>query len=548
MKKLILAAALSIVPAAAQAAPPPKPKLILAISVDQLSSEVFNRYRAGHADGLRTLSDGIAYPVGYQSHAATETCPGHSTILTGRHPSGTGIVANNWYDRATGQTVYCVSVPNQPDPDARGPQNLRVTTLGDWIKGVEPGARSFAVAGKDRAAITMGGKHADGVYWWTDGVGFTTSKYAGPVDAKVIGPANDFNAALRIAWNKRAPDLWPAVSKTCAALAKPYRFGKLDLSGKVPPQLADGATAKPWFADTPEFQEAFRPSPLFDTVVADFAIRLIAREKLGKGDATDVLAISLSANDYVGHRFGNGGAEMCVQQAALDATVGRLIAAVKALKVPVMVVLTADHGATDAAEREQDHDPRASRLNTRAFIKPLNEMLKARFKLKADPIDADDPQQLFVNAGPSPALYDDVRDAAIAWLRDQPQVKEVHGRAEIEATTIPAGTAADRLTTLQRMSESYDKDRSGDIAVVFAERTSFGAPETIHDYIAGHGSLWDHDRQVPILFWWPGAPGETRAAAAETVDIAPTLAAVAGIALPVPVDGHCLDLGGNCPN
>lgn len=548
MKTLIIAAALALLSTTVQAAPPPvKPKLILAISVDQFSSEVFRRYRAGYGAGLKTLSDGIAYPTGYQSHASTETCPGHSTILTGRHPSGTGIVSNAWYDRSSGQMVYCVAVPNQPDPNARGPQNMRVTTLGDWIKGAEPGARSFAVSGKDRAAITMGGKHADGVWWWTDGTGFTTSKYAGPADARIVGPANDFNAALRTAWNKRAPDLWPAISKGCAALAKPYRFGKLDLSGQVPPQIAAGVTDKPWFIDTPGFQEAFRPSPLFDTVVADFAIALIAREKLGKGPATDVLAVSLSANDYIGHRFGNGGAEMCVQQAALDATIGRLITAVKALRVPVVVVLTADHGATDAAEREHDQDPQASRLNARSFVKELNEALKKQFDLKTNPIDGDDPQQLVINAGPSPALYDQIRDAATAWLRARPEVKEIHSRAEIEAATVPPGTSAATLTTLQRMNESYDKDRSGDIAVVFGERTSFGVPETIRDYIAGHGSVWDHDRQVPILFWWPGAPSETRPAAAETVDIAPTLAAVAGIVPPVPVDGQCLDLGGNCP-
>lgn len=546
MKKLILAAALAALPATLPAAAPEKPKLILAISVDQFSSEVFNRYRPTYSGGLKTLSDGIAYPVGYQSHASTETCPGHSTILTGRHPSGTGIVSNAWYDRSIGQMVYCVAVPNQPDPNARGPQNMRVTTLGDWIKGSMPAARSFAVSGKDRAAITMAGKHADGVYWWTDGTGFTTSKYAGPADARVVGPANGFNAATRVAWSKRAPDLWPAVSKACAPLAKSHRFGKLDMSGDVPPEMAKGVTGKPWFIDTTAFQDALRASPLFDSIVADFAIELIAREKLGKGPATDVLAVSLSATDYIGHRFGNGGAEMCVQQAALDATIGRLIAAVKALKVPVMVVLTADHGATDAAERAHEHDPQATRLDSRGFVKELNEALKKQLDLKTNPIDGDDAQGLVITTGPGPALHDQVRDAAIAWLKARPEVKEIHTRAEIEAATVPAGATADKLTMLQRMNESYDKDRSADIAVVFGERTSFGVPAKIGDTVAGHGSIWDHDRQVPILFWWPGAPSETRPAPAETVDIAPTLAAAAGIMPPVPVDGQCLDLGGIC--
>src|SRR6201996_8314705 len=179
--------------APAMAAPPPeKPKLIVAISVDQFSSELYRRYLSSYTGGLKTLSGGVSFPVGYQSHAATETCPGHSTILSGRHPSGTGIVANSWFDVKTGSNIYCVQAPGSSDPNARGPQNMHVTTLGDWVKAAEPGARSYSVSGKDRAAITMAGKHADGVWWWVDGVGFTTSSFAGPSGAAVTQPANAF--------------------------------------------------------------------------------------------------------------------------------------------------------------------------------------------------------------------------------------------------------------------------------------------------------------------------------------------------------------------
>ena len=105
MQRLILAAALATITTTAQATPPPKPKLIVAFSIDQYSSEVFKRYRPTYTAGLKTLTDGVVYPTGYQSHAATETCPGHSTILTGRHPAGTGIVANSWIDAKTGTSV-----------------------------------------------------------------------------------------------------------------------------------------------------------------------------------------------------------------------------------------------------------------------------------------------------------------------------------------------------------------------------------------------------------------------------------------------------------
>lgn len=546
MKKLILAATALFLPALAQAAPPPsRPKLILAISVDQFSSEVFNRYRSSYRAGLKTLSSGIAFPVGYHSHAATETCPGHSVILSGRYPTGTGIVSNSWIDRKTGKSVYCVSVPGQSDPKARGPQNMRVTTLGDWIKAAEPGARSFAVSGKDRAAITMAGKTADGVYWWNDGEGFGTSPFAGPAGPEITGPAAAFDAPLLVRWKAERPVLWPRLPKRCAALRKPHRFGKLDISGDVPPESEIEAMKPDGYLDTRDFQNALRASPLFDSLVVDFATQLIAREKLGHGPATDVLAVSLSATDYVGHRFGNGGAEMCGQQAALDATIGRLIKAVQAQKVPFVVVLTADHGSTDAAERQHEHDDKASRFDGRGMVKQLNAALRAELGLADDPV-AGDADQLYILAT-DPAQVDRIRLAALAWLKRQPEVTASFTRAEIEAATIPDGTPPDMLTMAQRFHLSFDPERSGDILSVFRERTSFGVPSKPGDTVAGHGSPWNHDRQVPILFWWPGAPSESRGPTAQVVDIAPTLAAVAGITPGAPVDGRCIDLGGNCP-
>lgn len=547
MLRTFLAIALTaFVATPALAAPPPGPKLILAISVDQLSSELFARYRTTYRGGLKTLSRGVAYPVGYQSHGGTETCPGHASILTGRHPAGTGIVANSWYD-ATGTDIYCVSVPGQSDPSARGPQNMRVTTLGDWIKAAQPGARTFAISGKDRAAITMAGQHADGVYWWADGTGFTTSSFAGPATPAVKRPAEAFNSALFARWRAAPPMLWPKPSRRCAALQKAYRFGEMPISGRVPPEMAAGVTDDPNFLETRRFQDIVRVSPTFDGLTADFAIDLIRRERLGRGPAIDLLAVSFSGTDYVGHRLGNGGAEMCVQQAALDRAIGRLLKAVHALKVPVVVVLTADHGGTDAAERQHDHDGKARRVDRAGFAKRLDADLRQQLGIDFDPFLGNDPEQLYVDPRADAPVAARIREAALAWLRQQPEIREVHDIAEVAATTVPPDTSPDQMTILQRLRLSYDADRSPDIFAVFAERSSFGIPRKTGDYVAGHGTVWNHDRQVPILFWWPGVKRDGRDAAAQVVDIAPTLAAVAGIAPPVPVDGHCLDLGGNCP-
>lgn len=539
-------------PAAAGAttptARPEKPQLVVAIAVDQFSAELFARYRPSFTGGLARLAQqGVAFENGYQSHAATETCPGHSTILTGHHPSATGIVANNWFDVKKGSSIYCVGVSGTSDPTARGPQNLRVDTFGDWLKKAEPGARVYSISGKDRAAIMLGGHHADGVYWWSDGIGFTTSAHAGPATPEVLAPAKAFNDGLFAAWRATPPVLWPEPAADCAALQQPHGFGKLTLSGKVPPDMTKALITGNFLART-DFQDFLHATPLFDAVTVDFALDTLHRLHLGQGPATDLLAISLSATDYVGHRYGNGGAEMCVQMAGLDRSLGRLFDGLDASGVRYLVVLTADHGSTDAAERAAEHGMDAHRLDSAAFVSALNKAVEQAVGLSFEPIVGDDPQQLVINVGPDDALRAKVRDAAIAWLRTRPEVKQVYTADQVAAATPPRGKPVEQLTVLERFAESYDRERSGDIQVEYAERTSFGMPRGPGDTVAGHGSPWDHDRRVPILFWWKGAPAAQRPEAIETVDIAPTLAAVTGVPAPV-VDGQCLALvaDGACP-
>jgi len=542
-----IAAALAMAAAwtGADAAPPPQPKLVVAIAVDQFSAELFQRYRASFTGGLKRLSDGVAF-TGYQSHAATETCPGHSTILTGRHPAATGIVANTWFDAKTGSSVYCVAVRGTADPDARGPQNLRVPTLGEWLKQAEPQARVVSISGKDRAAIMMAGHHSDAVYWWNDGVGFTTSSFAGPATPAVLAPAKAFNTALFGHWKASPPKLWPTdIAATCQALVAPHIFGKLSLSGKVPPDLSLTVEGGDFLHRT-DFQDQLRVSPIFDPMTLDFAVQTIDRLHLGQGPATDLLAISLSSTDYIGHRYGNGGAEMCVHLAALDRALGDFLSKLDSLHVPYVVALTADHGGIDAAERASEHGIPAARIEPAAFVKRLNDAVGKQLGLAYETIVGDDPQQLTINAGPDEALRAKVREAAVGWLRQQPEVAQVYTADQTAGAAPAPGKPADQLTVIERFHESYDKERSGDIQVQFLQYATMGMPRAPGDTVAGHGSPWDYDRRVPILFWWPGVSAEDRKQPIETVDIAPTLAAIAHIPAP-PVDGKCLDaVAGSC--
>jgi hypothetical protein len=167
---------------------PPKPKLIVTIVVDQYSADLFSEYRSLYRHGLATLTQGVVFPHGYQSHAATETCPGHSTVLTGAHPSRTGIVANDWFDpkrerkNAKGETIhkiYCAEDPSASDVygSTVSAVNLKVPTLGDRLHAVHGDSLVVAVAGKDRSAMMLGGHTTDLSVWW-NGKEFVARKAA----------------------------------------------------------------------------------------------------------------------------------------------------------------------------------------------------------------------------------------------------------------------------------------------------------------------------------------------------------------------------------
>lgn len=540
LKLLVATLAASVATAVPARQPASPPKMIVAIVVDQFSSELYNRYQGRFTAGLKRLGSGVAYPVGYQTHAATETCPGHSTVLTGDHPSHTGVVANSWFNRKGGSSFYCVAVPGTGDPTARGPQNLKVTTFGDWLKQAEPKAQVISVSGKDRAAIMLGGHRPDLVAWWVDGVGWSTSSFAGPATAAIIDDLKRRDAALARTWNEVPPALWPTtLPADCAGLEKPHHFGQIDISGHVPPDAALAATAQPGFPGRSDFQDVLKASPLFDLLTLDFAADLAREKGLGKGEGTDLLAVSLSATDYVGHRFGNGGAEMCANLHELDRNLGEFLAKIDALGVPYMVVLTADHGAADAAERLQEQGIAAQRIDTGALGSALNKHLKEVLGIGWEPIVADDPQQLYVNTPGDAAFIARVRDAAVGWLKQQPGVAAVLTRDEVAAAVPARGKSPADLSAAERFNLSYDPERSGDVMVELAKDSTLGIPRSLGDTVAGHGSPWDYDRQVPILFWWPGAPAQSSSDPVETVDIAPTLAAATGVAAP-PVDGRCL--------
>lgn len=548
----LLIACAPLVPKAAAAGP--RPALVVVISVDQLSAALFDQHRGRFQGGLRRLVDqGAVFPNAYQSHAATETCPGHSTLLTGRHPSGTGIVGNAWYEaidvgaKRELKRQYCVWDPGAPvpgRPDApRGPRNLRVPTLGEWMRRADRNSRTVAVAGKDRAAITMAGHDATAAFWWDDDRGFNTSVPKGATEEDRLEPVKAFNQALAARWAARLPS-WTVADTRCNALSGRERYGALVLDHALPPPLARADPRGSAWQDE-GFLRWLRASPILDELTLDLASRLVDRFELGRRGATDLLAVSLSATDYVGHVYGTEGPETCDQLAHVDRALGEFLARLDALRVPYAVALSADHGALDAVERVAERGVPAERV-TENLTAAANRALRARpdLRIDFDPLvragDAFYVDRLGAGDPRRPLVVKAARD----FLAARQEVAAAFTKQEALAARVPRGKPPDELTLLERFAESVDAERSGDVLFALRPYLSTGAPRKRGDAIAGHGSPWSYDRRVPIVFWTTGGRHFEQSLPIETVDIAPTLAGLLGLRIPsgVPLDGVCRDL------
>lgn len=517
-------------PAPAPAVPAGAPRLLVAIAVDQFSADLFAQYRSHFTAGLGRLQQGAVFPAGYQSHAATETCPGHSTILTGVHPARTGIIANNWIDQSVARSkkvVYCAEDETKAAADPKdyvaSVGHLLVPTLGERIKATWPTSRNIAVSGKDRATLMMGGHVIDQAYWWK-GSGFVT------LDGKTLGPAAQAqNAAVAatLASGDKAYDL-PA---WCAPRERAVTAGAVTVG-----------TGR--FALNPGDATGYRVSPRLDRAVLELAARLVEEQKLGKGPSPDMLSVSLSVTDFVGHGYGTEGTEMCIQLQQVDAALGDFFAALDRTGADYAVVLTADHGGFDLPERlDQQALPRAQRASLALLPDALSERVGA--KLGLDPkglILADGPAgDFWVRRDLDPAQKTQVVAAAKAELLADPQVAAVFTAGELAATPPPTGSA-ETWTLQQRARASFYAPRSGDL-VVLLQRGVVALPRPGPGYVATHGSPWDYDRRVPMLFWRKGMTGFEQPSPVETVDIAPTLAALIGLNVPAGAfDGRCLDL------
>lgn len=524
---------------AAAAVTPHRPHLIVAIAVDQFSADLFDEYRGNFTAGLgRLATQGIVFRNGFQAHAATETCPGHSTILTGDDPAHTGIIANSWYQPAgpRGRTpIYCAEDETKSDFKnyVVSPVHLHVPVLGELLKAASPQSLSVAVAGKDRAAIMMGGHRPDERWYYrTRGAeGRFESDLPGSVPSPAVVSINQRVAAEIDRDQARAIDVPAFCQPRDRAIA-------LEPGGRV---IGTGR-----FAHGPDEKE-YHASPALDRDTLAIAEGVVDERQLGRHSSPDLLAISLSATDYVGHRFGTEGLEMCLQLHELDQVLGHFFADLDSRGLDYVVVLTADHGGTDVPERlREGSDPEARRVPAELNSKTIGDRIASELHLSDNPLLGDG--DVYVMPGLDSETRAKVLRAAVTAYRSSPLVAEVFTKPELEAVPVPTGDPT-QWSLKDRARASFDAQRSGDLIVLLKRHiVPIARPDEF--YAATHGSAFDNDRRVPILFWRRGMQPSTRQEPIKTVDIMPTLAAMIGLPIaPGSIDGQCLSQvqGSSCP-
>ncbi len=499
--------------------------------VDQLRADMPVRMlsRFG-ADGFRRLYErGVVYDAAYYAHSATETAVGHATLATGALPRDHGIVGNEWSER--GARVYAVDDIAHDLVGARGtgksPVRLSAETLGEVLVRERPGALVRSASEKDRSAILLAGRTGM-AYWLDDGAAaFVTSRFYAE---QLPGWAAAF-AQSRPVERYRAQhwELFAAAGDYTVREDLPGRRG-CDLLGCSFPHAFAAAQGE-------RFVHALRSTPFSDELALSFVAALLAGEPLGQDAVPDLLALSLSATDYVGHAFGPESREAEDNLLRLDRTLAALF---ELLDRSVgadryVVVLSADHGMCESPEFFRARGEGADRVDPVALRRTVDAGLRARFGMGVELV-AD-----FVN--PSLVLHEqriaslsldlaEVERAAAALALEVPGVHAAYARSDLLAGTTPPGPFKARL------EQSTHPERSGHVYVVPKEHWLLATnPEKL---TAMHGTPWPYDAHVPIVVWGTGVRAQHVARPVDPRDVAPTLARVLQVPAPRLSTGQAL--------
>lgn len=453
---------------------PVRPPAILVVVIDQLRSDQLAKLKTdGTFGALRAR--GAYFPQASYGLFASMTCPGHVTILSGSYPRKNGIAYNAWFDHELGKVMYCVADPIH----GLSPKNIQGTTVGNELKVAVKNSRNFAFSIKDRSAIGLAGAAADAVFWYDDKKGaFTTSTFY-------------------------SQELTPAWLQSVSAELKAAGLNK----GSLATTLAIGGLTNAVLAGIKHF-------------------------KIGsRAGTTDLLSVSYSSHDILGHDKGPQALEMESHLRTIDREVGRLIAA---LPANTLVVLTSDHGIPHTPAELKALNLDGARFDGSVLRADLEEKLKKRFG-EGDPLISD-----CKGIGVSIARGS-IAKRGLALAEVAKAIKEImnavpwseHFSDALLASDLvegrwPVGLAGEQL------KNSFIPTRSPDVIGVLRAYHFEDDDNTVN-----HMTGYAYDRTVPILF---AGPGIVRGvfAGGQVIDIAPTLSFLLGIVPPAYSEGRVL--------
>jgi len=507
--RLILALAACLLPLARGAE---KPKLLLAIVIDQFRYDYLTRFRPDyHAGFQRLLDHGAVFTDANHIAFPTVTAIGHATFLSGATPSVSGIAGNDWYDRTAGKVVTSVSdddveeIGGTSGKRGASPRHLLVDTIPDELKMAGRSAKVIGVSLKDRAAILPAGHMANAAYWFDETSNhFVTSTYY----AKALPP-----------WAKAANDAGP-IAKYAGA-----EWQALDAKPGDKPfcSMKNGTDVK--------FCASIEATPFGDEIIEEFAERAIDGEQLGRHEGTDVLAISFSSNDYVGHAAGPDSPEVRDISIRTDQTIGKLLNYLDA-KIgsgATLVVLTADHGVAPVPEVNKARNMPGGRLDPHELAASIKKVLDDRFGSGDWLLPGSYGTYLnYSTIAEKKADAAEVRRVAAEAARTFPHIARVYTREQLEI----GGDSSDPVG--RAILLGYFGPRSGDLVIVTEPYFMFASKGTTH------GSPYVYDTHVPVIFYGPGIRAGNYAERIAVNDIAPTLATYFGVQIPDGAFGRVL--------
>ncbi|WP_067147267.1 alkaline phosphatase PafA [Pseudotamlana agarivorans] len=504
------------------------PKLVVGIVVDQMRYDYLTRFYSRYGTGgfKRMMDEGFNCKNNHFNYVPTKTAPGHASIFTGSTPKYHGIISNYWYDKDTKKQVYCAdddSVLPVGTSDKAGkmsPSRMLTTTFADENKlFTQMRGKTIGISVKDRGAILPAGHTADAAYWFhgdDEGAWITSSFYMEALPKWVA----KFNASKQAASYLKKWDTYYDID-TYTASGSDLNDYEGGFKGK---ETATFPYNLKKLKDENGNFSILKITPFGNSLTTDFAIAAIEGEALGADDITDVLTVSYSCTDYIGHNFGVNSKEIEDTYIRLDQDLERFFKVLdkEVGKGEYVVFLTADHGAVDVPAYLHAHNIPSGYLDNKARKKQFDDFLLAKYGT-AEVVENISNDQIFLNKDKLQILglsAIDVQNAIVEEQMTYPHISKAYTREAIVSRDFTEGIEA-------LIQKGFNQKRSGDVVLVNDPAyISYGKTGSTH------GSGLNYDTHVPLLFFGKGINHGATTERTNITDIAPTMSSLLGISFP----------------